>query len=284
MKRVLLATLLACGLGASAIAADQTVIPLWNGTAPGSEHWSWSEETITSSTDQSVNYRNVVAPTLTVYPAKKPNGTAILVIPGGRFVQVVYGKEGEEPARWLNSIGITAFVLKYRLVHIQNGSVPEMPQLIPLIDRLLPYATADTTQAIAIIRSKASTWNIKTLGVMGFSAGGQLAVNAAYAEESVPHPDFIVGVYAAAFAPLPTTTHLPPAFLAVANDDHFGTDWSLNIYKAWRAANTPVEMHVYGQGNHGFAMRKTSIPADHWPEHLLIWMKSMGLVPKDVGD
>lgn len=275
-----MATLLTFALNASAYAADPSVIPLWNGAAPGSEQWTWNEEQITSGEDKTVNYRNVVVPTITVYPAEKPNGTAMLVIPGGRFAQVVYGKEGEEPARWLNSIGITAFVLKYRLVHIENGYVPEMPTLVPLINQLLPYANADTRQAISIIRAKAGTWNIKTLGVMGFSAGGQLAVSAALSDDATVHPDFIVGVYAAAISPFPTVAHPPPAFLAVADDDHFGTDWSLNIYKAWRAAKAPIEMHVYEQGNHGFALRKSGHPVDGWPDRMKEWMSDMGFLPK----
>ncbi len=279
MKQGILAIAAGLVLSGSAAASNEQVIAVWNGVAPGSETWTYTEESTLSEPDKTSNFRNIVTPTITVYPAAHPNGTAVLVIPGGRFVNNPFGKEGEEPARWLNTIDVTAFVLKYRTVHIENGVVPEMDRLIPLIDAHVPLATADTLQALKVIRARAQEWSISKLGIVGFSAGGQLGVNAALAPEAAARPDFFAGLYAAAFQPITATPTSPPVFLALAEDDRNGTDWSLRIYKAWHDAQAPVEMHIYAKGDHGFALRKTGIPTDHWPDRLKEWLSLMGFLP-----
>lgn len=266
-------------LGQSALAADEQVIPVWPGVAPGSESWSWTEESNTTAPDHSLSFRNIVKPTITVFAAAKPNGTGMLVIPGGGFRSLAYGKEGETIARWFNSIGVTAFVLKYRLAKTGDEEANDPVKLRARAQADIPLAIADAGEAIRILRTRSSEWGLKHLGVIGFSAGGLLTVTTAMLDKPM-RPDFIVPVYAAAPHNIPVTADSPPCFLVLADNDRYGTEWSLEIYKAWHAAKAPVEMHIYAQGDHGFALRKNNIPTDRWNERLVDWMMQYGLLPK----
>jgi acetyl esterase/lipase len=277
MKR-LIGVLCAALLSAGADAKELQVIPLWTGPAPGSESWSYAEESNAAEPGTSLSLRNVVAPTVTVHPAANPNGTAMLVIPGGGFTGLAYGKEGDQIADWLNGIGVTAFVLKYRIA--RTGDAADAATMRARVEYVVPLAANDTMQAVHIVRSRAAEWGVKKLGVIGFSAGGLLCAGTASWIEGAERPDFVVPVYAAAPRDFTLKADGPPAFLAVADDDRYDTDGSLQLYKAWHAAKVPVEMHIYVKGNHGFALRKNGIPTDTWNERLKDWMVQMGFLPR----
>jgi hypothetical protein len=112
--------------------------------------------------------------------------------------------------------------------------------------------------------------------MIGFFAGGLLAVATATGPS---WPNFVVPVYAATPTQMSVRTDSPPAFIMVAEDDRYGTDWSLDIYRAWHAAHVPVEMHIYARGNLGFALRRNGIPTDSWNDRLLDWMKLLRFLP-----
>lgn len=280
MKRVLFLLAAACLLIVAAEA--QQVTPVWNGPAPGSESWTYTEESNISERDGTLNLRNIVTPTITVYPASKPNGTGMLVIPGGGFVNLGYGKEGEQIAQWLNSIGVTAFVLKYRLARTGDEDAKDQSKLNGRINAVVPLASEDAMHAVRILRARANEWGLKPghFGVIGFSAGGYLTLATALQLDGPERPDFIVPVYPGGPLPATVPAGTPPAFIVAADDDHYGTDGSLRAYSAWHAGHVPVEMHIYAKGNHGFALRKSGIPTDTWNERLKEWMVLMGFLPK----
>jgi acetyl esterase/lipase len=267
-------------LASSALAADRQVIPVWNGVAPGSETWTYTEESNASERDKSLNLRNIVTPTITVYPAAKPNGTGMLVIPGGGFVNLAYGKEGEEIAARLNSLGVTAFVLKYRLARTGDEDAKSPDKMRSRLETLVPLAVQDALQAMRILKPRAAEWAIKPgrFGVIGFSAGGLLTVGTAVWLEGTERPDFVVPVYAAPPRQYTVRADTPPAFFVLAEDDRYGTDGSIQLYSAWHNAHRPVELHIYAKGNHGFALRKNNIPTDSWFDRLTDWMTTMGFL------
>ncbi|MDR3526951.1 MAG: alpha/beta hydrolase [Rhizomicrobium sp.] len=266
-------------------AANEQVIAVWNGVAPGSENWAYTEENNISERDKTLNFRNIVTPTITVYRAIKPNGTGMLVIPGGGFVNLGYGWEGERVAQWLNGLGVTAFVLKYRLAKTGDDDAHDPVKQNARINAVIPMAVADAKQALHVVKTRATEWGLTSgrIGVIGFSAGGYLTWNTGLQSDPAGRPDFVVPVYAGAPQPFTVPSGAPPAFLVLADDDRYGTDGSLRIYKAWHDAHVPVEMHIYAKGNHAFALGKSGIPTDSWPERLKEWMAMMGFLPADAG-
>jgi acetyl esterase/lipase len=275
-------------LGGVALAETPAVISLWPGTAPGSESWTQTESENISERDHSLNVRNVTRPTLTVYlpsPALA-NGTAVVVCPGGGFVNLGMGKEGEEVARWLNSFGVAAFVLKYRLVRtdveITNSvSARERAQAI------IPLAVADAQRALRLVRSRAVEWGVARdrIGIMGFSAGGYLAISVALRHDVESRPDFVAPIYGGAPADLKVPADAPPLFLVHADDDERGRaiDNSIPVYAAWTQARIPAELHVYARGGHGFALRKRGGPVDGWTDRFREWLADQGLLKAAAG-
>lgn len=254
--------------------------------------WKGGERTQISKWDQLPTVSNVSQPSLIVYqPEKsKSNGTAMIIAPGGGFHLLSIDNEGNNVAKWCVKNGITAFVLKYRLVptgedpdkefseKLKNGQEEMDREMAPYIE----LAKADALAAIAYVRANAEKYNIKTdkIGIIGFSAGGTLAAAAGleYTSEA-NRPDFIAPIYGALH--VLDLTKIPakpmPLFLAVASDDLFGfQNQAIDIYKTWNAAKVPAEIHIYEKGNHGFGMRKLNLPSDHWIETFRVWMKSNG--------
>jgi acetyl esterase/lipase len=267
-------------LAPSAFAADPQVIPVWNGVAPGSESWAYSEEQNISQRDKSLNLRNIVHPTLTVYPADPAMsaGTGVIVIPGGGYVNLGYGKEGEEVAHWLNSIGVTAFVLKYRLARTGDADAKDPEKQNARIAVVAPLAIEDAKQAMRIVRSRAAEWGLKHIGIIGFSAGGYLAVCAASQYDGQTRPDFVAAIYAGSPPGLTAPADAPAMFLALAADDPYVPRDSFGTYAAWNKAHIPVEMHVYAKGGHGFALHKQGLPVDGWNERFRDWLASLGML------
>jgi acetyl esterase/lipase len=268
-------------------AAENEVIMLWPEGAPGSEDWTQvEEETILPPSLKVV--RNVTQPSLTVYPpdSDQANGSAVIICPGGSWHFLSIDMEGTDVARWLAERGVTVFVLRYRLVRTGESLAAEWNE--DLIDRarkngllqaLLPLSYADGGQAIRTVRERAAQWGIlpDRVGMMGFSAGGDLTAKAALYNDPECRPDFAAPIYAAVFEEVVAPPDAPPLFLLCANDDDMGTAASLRLYSAWKAANRPVEMHIYSKGGHGFGMTRQGLPSDTWIERFGDWLKGQGL-------
>lgn len=263
----------------SALAADE--IALWPGAAPGSETWNWSEDRDSARSDHGNFIHNVTRPTLTILRPEHANGTAVLVIPGGGFQSVTYGGEGLEVARWLNEHGITAIVLKYRVAHFPDGETLEQSAREARQITAIPFAKMDAEEAMRVVRRHADEWGIKAhrIGVMGFSAGGLLAIHLASNFNAETRPDFVAGIYPATSRSLERVpANAPPLFMAVASDDYMPQ--SLRAFDVWNKAKLPVELHIYAKGGHGFALKKRGLPVDSWTERFLDWLIWTGLLPK----
>ena len=254
-----------------ALMAQETpqVIYLWTNGAPGFESRKDIPEAGTPSMIKSVDN-----PSLTVFlpPEKRATGAAMIICPGGGFYQLSFISEGTDAARFLNSQGVAAFVLKYRLPRLTN-SVYTMES---------PHE--DGLRAMRLLRSRASEWDIdaKRIGMMGFSAGGEVTSMTAFgdtagitnAPDLVDHanarPDFIVEIYPGpAGIPQALPTNAPPAFLLVADDDNH-TENVLKLFTLYRTSKIPVEVHVLTKGGHGFGMGRRSrlTTIKDWPERL----------------
>ncbi|MFW9596602.1 MAG: alpha/beta hydrolase [Paludibacter sp.] len=235
---------------------------------------------------------NISQPRMLAFPAakEKANGTAVLICPGGGYSGVSQIKEGEEFARWFNEMGISAFVLYYRM---PNGHTE-----IPL---------RDAQKAMSIIRERAKEWNIKKsrIGIMGFSAGGHLASTVGtHFKNKAERPAFMILGYPVVTMDaklthggsrtnllgknpteemvkrysneLQVTKKTPPTFIVHAKDDGaVPIANSENLAKALEANNVPVKLVVYDKGGHGFGMRRKDIPVKEWPEELRKWMREM---------
>jgi acetyl esterase/lipase len=291
MRRVLLAlTLTVVALPARA-ENKPTVIDVWPGKAPGDKS-DIGEEKMTE-TNRVKRVTNVSHPTLTVYrPAKdKDNGAAVVIAPGGGYNILAWDLEGVEVAEWLNSIGVTGIVLKYRVPRR-----PDSPK-----DQAPPQAQMDAQRAMSLVRGKAKDLGIdpKRIGMLGFSAGGHLTAWASTNYDKRVYepiddldkvscrPDFTVLIYPAYLtnktkdALLPeirVTKETPPTFFAHAWNDGVPAEGSILMYLALKKENVPADLHVYATGGHGFGLRPSDKPCSKWPERCGEWMKSQGLL------
>ena len=254
-------------LSHAADAADDQLLPLWTSHAPGET--TAEPGTVLPFRENEIppvtRVTNITRPALTAFPAAKPNGMAVLILPGGAFRRVVTDKEGSEIAHWLNQQGISAFVLRYR---VEDREVPE-PWKKPL---------QDAQRAISLIRSRAAEWNLRPdrIGVAGFSAGGQAAARllCAGSERSYPtadsidnvsaRPDFGMLIYpwnlwdqktAALLPELQIDRQCPPVFLVHTHDDRASSLSSVMFYARLRQLEIPAELHVYENGGHGYGLR-----------------------------
>lgn len=275
--------------------AQQKVIQLYEGAAPGSENWNWDEKFQDSS--KNIFKTNVVydvsKPTLTVY-APDPsiaNGTAIVICPGGGFHLLSINSEGTDVANWLVKKGVTCFVLKYRLVHSLTGNpVQDMIDMINKHEsndeetkKVVVMAINDGKTALAYVRKHASEYKISPdkIGIIGFSAGGTVTASSAFNYTPENKPDFVAPIYA--FMPDSLMTNIaadaPPMFIAVASDDQLGlAPNSVSLYNHWLAAKHSVELHMYVKGGHGFGMRVQHLPTDNWIERFGDWLKVEGFL------
>jgi acetyl esterase/lipase len=237
---------------------------------------------------------NVSHPTLTVYhpPKDKDTGAAVLVCPGGGYSILALNLEGSEVCHWLNSIGVTAILLKYR---------------VPARAGLEKHTAAlqDAQRALSVIRHRAKEWGVdaKRLGILGFSAGGHLAAAAStnYETRTYPEidaadkencrPDFTILIYPAyltdqadmsKLAPeIKVTAHTPPAFIAMTQDDPVHVENAFTYAKALQNAKVSVELHVYPTGGHGYGLRPSPNMVSHWPERAAEWLNARGWLRKD---
>jgi acetyl esterase/lipase len=272
----------------------QKVVRLYPGPAPGSENWKNQEKEYFSPIWNTQVVTNVSQPSLTVY-APDPsaaNGTSVIICPGGGFFALSINSEGVDVAKWLVARGVTAFVLKYRLVPTGEDGVKEV--MTRITDRqkmeeataaVIPLSVADGLAAVSYVRSHAAEYRISPtrIGLIGFSAGGTVTAAVAFRYTPESRPDFVGPIYAYMGAVKETTVpkDAPPMFVAAASDDQLGlAPDSIDIYSKWLAARKPVELHMYSKGGHGFGMRKQNLPSDQWIDRFGEWLQLQGLLKK----
>ncbi|QJE97813.1 alpha/beta hydrolase [Luteolibacter luteus] len=259
-------------------------ILLWPAGAPGSEGKT-GEEVVKKSENGELTVTNVHKPTITPYlPAKeKATGAAVIVAPGGGHSILCVTHEGSNVAEWLADHGIAAFVLKYRLAK-EPGSTYTVDD----------HAVADMQRAIRLVRSRASEWNIRpdAVGVMGFSAGGEVCALASMkfgpkeSDASDPldklsdRPDFQALIYPGRSQRIEPFKDSPPAFLAAsANDRPDISEGLTKVYLDFKKAGVPVELHLYSGGGHGFGIRPgKNAPVDQWILRFDEWLKDRKFV------
>ncbi len=276
------------------------IFAIWpHNPPPGSENWTWHEQTETRNGNRMV--RNVVTPTLTMYKpaAGKSNGTSVIIAPGGAFQFLMIDYEGVDMARWLVQRGITAFVLKYRVMrtpedasemsrHLQslnqklaaNDTTSENP---PPYDEAtkaaLAIAEEDGRQAIRYVRQRAAEWSLDPhrIGIVGFSAGGGVVMGPVMQHDAASRPDFAAPIYPAYRTATPVPDDAPPLFIAMADDDKLiSPNSGARLYMAWHSARKPAELHIFSRGNHGFGMKTQNRPSDTWINLFYTWLEDSG--------
>jgi len=280
------AALLSGLLAAPAIAQDGTRYPLWPNGAPGYESRAAIPE-------ESAEYwtKHINNPSITAFlPEKGPgknraNGTAVVIVPGGGHRIIVITTEGNDVARWYAARGVAAFVVRYRLFR-EEGSPYSLDD-----------ARADTERAMRLVRSRASEFGIdpNRIGIMGFSAGGELARMAALSAPVAPRgkgdaidrvsarPDFAILEFPGPLkAEEAVTKDSPPMLLTAANDDACCSAPLVELLTSYRAARASVELHMYAAGGHAFNMGEDTplISLQHWPDRIPDWMSDRGLLGK----
>ena len=290
--RTFLILTLALFTAAPFAAAQKVTLPLWPNGAPEPYQGNAPEADITKPSDPLVagkkltHLTNVSKPTLAIYPPTTAanTGAAVVVFPGGGYRILAYDLEGTEVCTWLNSIGVTCALVKYR-VPFPNHYPENAADL------------EDAQQAMRITRSHAAEWHINPnrIGVLGFSAGAHLAAvlsnHADYkrpgepANETDARPDFALIIYPGYLATGPAldklspgidpTSNTPPTFLLQAEDDPVHEENALVYYQALKEAKVPAELHIYAQGGHGYGLRPTNLPITHWPVLAETWLHTI---------
>lgn len=301
--KIYIAALMACAFAVSASAdpaapAPHPVLNIWPGVAPGAEKSKQKEidAQLPAPGNQTTHLiRNVVTPTLTVFAPAKPNGTALIVAPGGGYFGLMFNYEGTDMAEWLSARGVTAFVLKYRLlptpVNLADQSA-EMKQLSASIqadfdanyhklDAGRDLAVADGQQALRYVRQHAAEWGVAKdrIGLMGFSAGAGLTMGVVLDHDAASRPDFAAPIYGYMDDVAPPKDAPPVFVVATQGDALVPSARSVMIYQRWTAAHLPAELHLFEQGPHGFGTRQTGLPVDQWQNLFESWLRSRGLLP-----
>jgi len=279
---------------ASPVLAQQQTLLLWPNGNPEPSKVVGPETDPTTDANRmyagkpTTRVANISHPTMLVYPAPSANntGAAALVFPGGGFQHLSIDMEGTEVCAWLNSIGVNCAVVKYRVP--EHGRFPDNVEDLE-----------DVQQAMRIMRSHASEWHMDPhrIGVIGFSAGAELAVDlsthADYQGTNVPlstidaRPDFQMVIYPGGLrdregkisdSVIPPHD-LPPTFLLQAENDNLAhPESSLVYYLALVAAGIPAEIHIYAEGGHGFGLRSTELPISHLPVLADTWLHTIHIL------
>jgi len=268
--------------------AQEKVIRLYPGAAPGSESWTHVEKESRTNLWNTRVVFNVATPTLTVFqpdPAKTV-GTAVIICPGGAFFALSIDSEGNDVARWLTSRGVTAFVLKYRLVKCETDDptrevMTKGADFAELVAPIVKLAMADGLAAVAYVRQHAGEFGVKPdrIGIIGFSAGGTVVASVAHNYTPESRPDFAAPIYPAYDLAVrgAVPADAPPMFILAATDDQLGlAPQSIKIYNDWTAARKSAELHLYSKGGHGFGMRQQNLPSDRWIERFADWLEVQG--------
>lgn len=292
MKRLLCFLMPLCAAAVRLQAGEPVTLKLWPAGAPEPQGFKCEPETLIPPKNENDVKRltNVSEPTITLYRAEKPNGTAVIVAPGGGYRILAIEHEGTQVCEYLNTLGVTCVLLKYRVPARQADD----PSKEPL---------QDAQRAIGLVRHHAAEWGIKPdrVGILGFSAGGHLTVMTTLHpnERTYPAdpaldvedatPNFSIPVYPAYLVKgkdetfelkpeIRVTEKAPPMCLLHASDDKGLTSASGSalLYLEYKKLNLPAELHIFALGGHGFGMKKTGLPAADWLVRVGEWMKSMG--------
>lgn len=279
----------------SPLLAQQPTMLLWPNGNPEPSKVTGPEMDPTTDANRivsgkvTVRVTNVSKPSLTVYapPADRNTGAAALVFPGGAYIRLAYNIEGTEVCEWLNSIGMTCVLVKYRVP--EEGHYPENIEDLE-----------DAQQAMRITRAHAAEWHIdpNRIGVIGFSAGAHLAVvlstHPDFQGKTVPvstinaRPDFQMVIYPGWLnggdgkvnAAVTPTAQIPPTFLLQAENDYTAhVENALVYFQALKDAKIPAELHVFTEGGHGFGLRPTDLPISHWPQLAETWLHTIHVLP-----
>jgi acetyl esterase/lipase len=270
---------------------EREIISLYKGKGPGSEQWNWEEKILTDPSTGNRTVINVSDPTLAVYrpdPAHTNRG-AVIICPGGAFHVLDIDNEGYRVAKILAEKGFTAFVLKYRLLHLDpknpfagmGDKMIDFKKLEAVMDVDVPLAINDGKAAMAFVKDHAKNYKIEPskVGIIGFSAGGTVAAGIAYATNEKERAAFVATLYPylAPFKGLEVPSGAAPLFIAVAEDDTFKFDQEcLSIYKDWKNKANSAELHIYAKGSHGFGNKIQHLPVDHWMDRFFDWLSFLG--------
>lgn len=281
------------------VAAEPLVLNLWPATPPGDTATLPPEADLTKDTDKLIAGRriiklgNVTTPQLAVYrPAKeKDTGASVIICPGGGFNILAYDLEGTEVATWLNSLGVTGIVLKYRV----PSRDPKQGWLAPV---------QDAQRAVSLVRAHAAEWGLDParIGILGFSAGGTTAAYTSLfledrrypalddADKISCRPDFTLLIYTGGFSEkfpaamtntITFTKAAPPMFLVQAFDDPVSVQNTLHIATELKKAGGSAELHVYDTGGHGYGLRYVATqPVTTWPKRAEEWLTRRGLLTR----
>ena len=291
MKTNLLSLSLLCVLAEAAVAVEPITLKLWpdgppTAMAPKSDatvkliqsYGGVGPDRITDVSD----------PTITVFRPEKPNGTSVIVAPGGGYLFLSYAHEGTQVCEWLNSLGVTAVLLKYRTPTRDEKEMFELP-------------VQDAERALGLVRHHAAEWKLdpKRVGLLGFSAGANLAGHVSWDRGSRTYPqkpelddprgpDFLVFIYGGGFLDKDDKSKLrsgfsipadaPPVFLLVAHDDKANPIEAAMLYLEYKKRDLSAELHICAKGGHGFGMRQDGKPINDWPQRCAEWMKSLGFL------
>ncbi|MEN9382452.1 MAG: hypothetical protein RI940_1335 [Bacteroidota bacterium] len=274
--------------------AQNKVVQIYEGAVPGTESWDWQEGIQEGSSWKTQVVYNVAKPSLTIYKPDPAiaNGTAVVICPGGGFIALAMGNEGYDVASWLVKKGITCFVLKYRLAHINTTDAVKYfndaihnrdEEKIKNQQSAIPFSIADGKAAIKYVRAHAADFNINPnkIGIVGFSAGGTVAASAAFNYTAENKPNFVAPIYA--YFPKAMQGKVeddaPALFLAVAANDPLNLQpHSVDLFTTWNSSKKDAELHVFNQGGHGFGMRVQHTTSDTWIERFADWMKVKELI------
>lgn len=283
--------LLACLLASLPMASQKIVdLPFETNT---DVTWNTEEKEYYSDIWQTQVVTNVSVPRLEVYEAPEPNGTSVIVAPGGGLYGLSINSEGRDVAKWLNDKGITAFVLKYRLVPTGSDGVKEITEegnsnpskIGERVAPVLPLSIADGLAAITYVRTNADAMQLdpKKIGFMGFSAGGAVTMGVTFNYTEVNKPNFIVPVYPwmTVIGDYEVPKDAPSMLVVCASDDPLGlAKPSAELYLNWLTNNKSVGMHMYSKGGHGFGMRTQNLASDDWISQFYQWALAEGITTK----
>jgi len=285
------------GFGLSKLPAAELkiskLIDVWPDTVPG-EKGDVPAETLSTHKHRGApirKYNNVTKPTLTLYKPDlaEDTGASVVICPGGGYQILAWDLEGTEVATWLNSIGVTGVVLKYRVPRRKGRD----KHVAPL---------QDAQRSVSLVRHHAKEWGLdpKRIGILGFSAGGHLSAAALTNYDNRHYkpvdeidkvscrPDFGVLIYPAYLVDAETksklspelqiTKNTPPVFFTHAADDRVPAEGSVRFWRELRKNGVSSELHVFPSGGHGYGLRPSKFPVTDWPKLCGDWLKSMGFL------
>jgi predicted esterase len=262
-------------------AADPVTLKLWADGAPGKmlPHSKFTEDFIRTRAGKST-VTDISDPTMVVYRPEKPNGTSVIVAPGGAYIFLSAIHEGTQVCEWLNTLGVTGILLNYSTPTRDEAAPHEKP-------------VQDAARAIALVREHAGEWSLdpNRVGLLGFSAGGNLLARIACDRGTKTDlPNFGVMIYGGGFLDskdpakfkegFSVPADAPPMFLACAHDDGQNPVAATLLYLEYKKQNLPAELHLFTKGGHGFGMRDNKQPINAWPRRCAEWMGAMGWLPK----